>query len=69
MDVGLVLKVLKIVGVDTPAYESGLLEGDVIVMVGKDLVTLKTPKEAVDVIKAQAGNSLELTIQRHVKNS
>ena len=69
MDVGLVLKVLKIVGVDTPAYESGLLEGDVIVMVEKDLVTLKTHKEAVDIIKSQTGNSLELTIQRHVKNS
>ena len=69
MDVGLVLKVLKIVGVDTPAYESGLLEGDVIVMVGKELVTLKTHKEAVDIIKSQTGNSLELTIQRHVKSS
>ena len=64
VDVGLVLKVLKIIGVDTPAYGSGLKEGDVIVMVEKELVTLKTHQEAVDVIKAVKGDSLELTIQR-----
>ena len=33
-------------------------------MVEKQLVTLKTHQEAVEVIKAVKGDSLELTIQR-----
>ena len=64
VDVGLVLKVLRIVGVDTPAYESGLLEHDVIVSVGEELVTLMTHQQAVDTIKRVTGTSLELTVQR-----
>ena len=64
VDVGLVLKVLRIVGVDTPAYESGLLEHDVIVSVGEELVTLMTHQQVVDTIKRVTGTSLELTVQR-----
>lgn len=64
VDVGLVLKVLRIVGVDTPAYESGLQEHDVIVSVGEELVTLMTHQQVVNTIRRVTGTSLELTVQR-----
>ena len=64
VDVGLVLKVLRIVGVDTPAHESGLQEHDVIISVGEELVTLMTHQQVVDTIRRVTGTSLELTVQR-----
>jgi len=63
-DEGLVLKVDKILGLDTPAAICGLKAGDVLVQVEGRLVTMMTHTEVVSWIKAVLGDSLSLRIQR-----
>merc|ERR1719495_2808374 len=63
-DEGLVLKVEKVLGLNTPASRSGLQAGDVLVSVNNTLVTLMTHPEVVALIKGVEGNKINMTIQR-----
>ena len=55
---------LQVLGVNTPAYQGGLQEGDVLVNVQHELVTLMTHPQVVSLIKGVSGNILEMTIER-----
>jgi len=63
-DEGLVLKVEKILGLNTPACKCGLKGGDVLVSVDGTLVTLMTHPEVVALIKGVEGHTLTMTIER-----
>jgi len=63
-DEGLVLKVEKILGLNTPACKSGLKAGDVLVSVNGTLVTLMTHPEVVTLIKGIEGHSLTMSVER-----
>jgi len=63
-DTGLVMRVEKILGLNTPAYAGGLQEGDVIVAVQQELVTLMTHPQVVNIIKGVAGDTLEMKVER-----
>ena len=54
----------KILGLNTPAYAGGLQEGDVIVAVQQELVTLMTHPQVVNIIKGVAGDTLEMKVER-----
>ena len=49
---------------NTPAYKGGLHEGDVLVNVQEELVTLMTHPQVVTLIKAVKGDSLEMRVER-----
>jgi hypothetical protein len=76
-DEGLVLRVDKVLGLDTPAAQGGLRAGDVLVQVISpspvpglttqvegQLVTMMTHPEVVQCIRAVQGESLGLRVQR-----
>jgi len=63
-DEGLVLKVDKILGLDTPASQCGLKAGDVIVQVEGVLVTMMTHPEVVELIRGVRGLQLTVRVQR-----
>lgn len=64
LDVGTVLKVEKVLGLTTPAYKGGVMEGDVLVSVEDTLVTLMKHGQVVDLIKRVSGPSLRITVER-----
>lgn len=49
---------------DTPAYEAGILSGDVIAKVGEVFASKENFKDIADMIKGDAGTHVELTILR-----
>ena len=49
---------------NTPAYKGGLHEGDVLVNVQEELVTLMTHPQVVTLIKAVKGDTLEMRVER-----
>ena len=55
---------IKVLGVNTPAYQGGLKEGDVLVNVQGELVTLMTHPQVVSLIKGVRGDILEMTVER-----
>jgi len=63
-DTALVLKVEKVLGLNTPAHQGGLEEGDVLVNVQHELVTLMTHPQVVSLIKAVKGDTLEMRVER-----
>eukprot|EP00092_Neocalanus_flemingeri_P020876 GFUD01022614.1.p1 GENE.GFUD01022614.1~~GFUD01022614.1.p1 ORF type:complete len:233 (-),score=56.25 GFUD01022614.1:66-764(-) len=63
-DEGLVLKIEKILGLNTPACGGGLKAGDVLVSVNGTLVTLMTHPEVVSLIKGVEGHTLTMVVER-----
>ena len=49
---------------NTPAHQGGLKEGDVLVNVHGELVTLMTHPQVVSLIKGVRGDILEMTLER-----
>ena len=55
---------LQVLGLNTPAHQGGLKEGDVLVNVQGELVTLMTHPQVVSLIKGVRGDILEMTVER-----
>ena len=55
---------LQVLGLNTPAHQGGLQEGDVLVNVQHELVTLMTHPQVVSLIKAVKGDTLEMRVER-----
>jgi len=64
LDVGTVLKVEKVLGLGSPASLAGVEEGDVIINIQSQLVTMMGHGEVVNFIKSVSGDSLEMTVER-----
>merc|ERR1712223_876914 len=56
-DVATVMKVEKVLGIDTPAYKAGLKAGDVLVEVQGELITMMTHPQVVNLIRGVRGNT------------
>jgi len=63
-DVATVMKVEKVLGIDTPAYKAGLKAGDVLVEVQGELITMMTHPQVVNLIRGVRGNILKLKVER-----
>ena len=63
-DVGKVVRVSKVIVGNTPAFESGLKTGDVLLSVQGKVVNNMTHKEVVNIIKGVKENELKLKIER-----
>merc|ERR1712013_756943 len=63
-DVATVMKVEKVLGIDTPAYKAGLKAGDVLVEVQGELITMMTHPQVVNLIRGVRGNTLRLKVER-----
>merc|ERR1711974_99095 len=63
-DVATVMKVEKVLGIDTPAYKAGLKSGDVLVEVQGELITMMTHPQVVNLIRGVRGNTLRLKVER-----
>jgi len=63
-DVATVMKVEKVLGIDTPAHKAGLKAGDVLVEVQGELITMMTHPQVVNLIRGVRGNTLRLKVER-----
>merc|ERR1711971_1248451 len=63
-DVATVMKVEKVLGIDTPAYKAGLKAGDVLVEGQGGLITMMTHPQVVNLIRGVRGNILKLKVER-----
>ena len=54
----------QVLGLNTAAHQGGLVEGDVLVNVQGELVTLMTHPQVVNLIKSVRIDTLEMTIER-----
>merc|ERR1712037_511921 len=63
-DVATVMKVEKVLGIDTPAHKAVLKAGDVLVEAQGELITMMTHPQVVNLIRGVRGNTLRLKVER-----